>query len=704
MRVQSKALLVLGIFLVGSAALVSNAALERFLTGAADGRLAWGPALFRALLALHGMLLAGFACFARSTHPAGTGDGGWGMAPGARMPWGWLSALTVVAVALRLWHLNSCLWLDEVFTLTDFARPSWRVIVSSFPNQNQHMLYSLMAHASLQAFGEAAWSLRLPSVLFGAGSIWALYLLGRRILGHRETLAACALMTVSYHHVWFSQNARGYMGLLFFAILATWLWIEAGTRNQWRWWVAYAAACALGIWIHMTMVFVIAAHGLVYLPDLVRGIRERRAAVWMPVGAWVLAGTFALQLLALALPEFLRTAVHEASANSEWTQPFWVIAESLRSLRMAYAGAAVLLGGLALVAAGWLDMARKDWRMAAIMVLPGLLGGGSMLALSHNLWPRFFFFCMGFALLVVIHGAVVLPRLLLRPLGPAMERMAPAAAIAAVSVMILGSAATLPRCYALPKQDFTGARDYAEQHSGAGGTVVAIGTAGQVYSTYFAPHWRFVETAAELDRIRRESTGMALVYTLPIELRAFHPEIWKMVEDEFETVKVFPGSLGGGEVYVSREKPVAAVRPNELKEGRSIMKEAVSVVIPAFNEEHGVGARSERDTSSVRTGEHSGGDYRRGRRLVRQHRLRCHCGGRARFAAPQQPRIWRGAQDGNRGGPLRDHRDHGCRRDVPFGDDPGAAQPSWRMPTWWWARGRGRTCTFRWCAGRPSGR
>ena len=36
-----------------------------------------------------------------------------------------------------------------------------------------------------------------------------------------HTLAAAGLLTVSYHHVWFSQNARAYTALLFFTLIAT---------------------------------------------------------------------------------------------------------------------------------------------------------------------------------------------------------------------------------------------------------------------------------------------------------------------------------------------------------------------------------------------------------------------------------------------------------------------------------------------------
>src|SRR3712207_8760073 len=59
---------------------------------------------------------------------------------------------------------------------------------------------------------------------------------------------------------WFSQNARGYMGLLLFTLLAMWFWLEAIDTNKWKWWGLYAAAIVGGMWVHPTMAFVVAAH------------------------------------------------------------------------------------------------------------------------------------------------------------------------------------------------------------------------------------------------------------------------------------------------------------------------------------------------------------------------------------------------------------------------------------------------------------
>jgi hypothetical protein len=274
--------------------------------------------------------------------------------------------------------------------------------------------------------------------------------------------------------------------------------------------------------------------------------------------SWLLCASLTLQLHALALPEFLRSGLHEVSLPSEWTNPLWVIAESLRSLRIGFSGIVVVLCGGAMVCVGWLSLLRRDWRAAIALVAPAALAGGFMLALGHNLWPRFFFFSMGFGLLIVVRGAMETPQLLARLIGKwrsrwaARGRWVEAAGVALVCLIIAASAATLPRNYRLPKQDFSGARDYVEQHRQPGDAVVAVGLAGMDYGRYFAPHWSSPDTRAELEAIRQSHETVWLVYTLPIEIKAYRPDIWGIIERDFEIVKIFPGTLGGGEVYVCR--------------------------------------------------------------------------------------------------------------------------------------------------------
>ncbi len=567
--------MVVGSVLVGAAGLVSNSLIERTLLNDPSRTLAWGPSLFRVLLAGHGLVLVLIGViWRRNAHDtknsrplvsnAIVSAFSVEMYSSSSLPWIVLSGLSILALGLRLWQLDSDLWFDEVLTLLDFVRPPLGEIVTSFPSQNQHMLYSVLGHISISIFGESAWALRLPSVVFGVGSLWALFLLGRRVIGTREALLACTLMTVSYHHIWFAQNARGYMGLLFFATLATWLWLEALSQNTWRWWMSYAVVGALGMWTHMTMAFVMTAHGLLYLLLLMRpmwghGIDLQSPEIgsyWKPIVAWLLCGSVTVQLYALSLPEFLRTALHEVSLPSEWTNPLWVVTESLRSLRIGFSGVIVVLCGGVLAGVGWLSILCRNWLAGVSLILPALLAGATMLTLGHNLWPRFFFFSMGFALLIAVYGAMTAPQILLSPILSLQTRedLTRRIGVILTCLMIIASMVTVPRYYALPKQDFSGARDYVEQNRKPGDAVVAVGLAGVAYGRYFAPHWSVVQTQAELDLVRYNHSTVWLVYTLPIEVKAYRPEIWKVVVKDFEVVRVFPGTLGGGEMYVCRQR------------------------------------------------------------------------------------------------------------------------------------------------------
>jgi len=533
----------IGLAAVSLAVFVSNSQIEHTL-GRTPGSLGWGPGLWRALLGLHGctLIAAGWWGRERRSEP-GT--------PISRRSMLVLWTLTAAAILLRIPNLDSSLWLDEVLTMARFAKPPVSQILTSFPDQNQHMLYSLLAHGALRLFGEHAWSLRLPSVLFGAASLWPLFLLGRKIASDAEALLACTLMTVSYHHIWFSQNARGYMGLLFFTLLATWLWLEAMDHDRPGLWAGYSLCVVLGLWIHMTMLFVLTTHALIFLVVWLRSARDA-GRLARAAAAFALCCTLTLQLFALSLPEFLRTGLSEVSPPSEWINPLWAIAESLRSLRVGFAGTAVVVCGGILAATGWLDILRRKPSLAWAMVLPGAMGGALMVASAHNLWPRFFFFSMGFGLLVAIRGAMRVPEVVLQwASAPVPWRLA--AGYALTGLLIVASLLTVPRAYALPKQDFTGARDFVERERG-GEPVAVVGLAAHAYTEYYAPEWPVADNAEQLRSLRHEGDRLLLVYTLPIELKSAHPDIWKTVESDFETIKVFPGTLGGGEVYVSRER------------------------------------------------------------------------------------------------------------------------------------------------------
>jgi len=561
-----------GLALCGIALLLPSSRIESFLLGTATGALAWGPELFRALLGFHGLVLILIGTLAwrarglmtSSSREAAPDEAGAEVrtAAPAATAWWMVVVLCVIALGLRLWRLDTGLWLDEILTLVDYVRQPVGTILTTFPDQNQHMLYSLLAHASVNILGESEWTLRVPAVFFGVAGILALFVFGRRIAGTTESLLACALLTVSYHHIWFSQNARGYTGLLLFTIIATWAWLVALPQRNLRAWIGYIVAVTFGMWTHTTMAFVVLSHALSYLWLMartnkdVRPSSDRLGSSWLPLAALFLSTTLTLQVYALALPDFLHSALHEVSKKSQWTDVRWLIKETVQGLQLGFKGSAVLFAGFALLATGWWNIYRRSSAAAIVMVLPGPLLCLAMMLLGHNLWPRFLFFSAGFALLFAVRGTMQLARILVGVVSRTtlIDRRVAIVGTAMWAVFIVASLVTVPRCYALPKQDFVGAREFVNAQRHSADAVVAIGLASLAYERYYAPQWLGAKSRVELESLRQNHSDVWLIYTMPTHVEKYHPDLWQSIQQHFKEVRVFPGTLQGGEVRVCRQR------------------------------------------------------------------------------------------------------------------------------------------------------
>jgi len=476
-------------------------------------------------------------------------------APKASAPWPWLLALMLLTAVLRAIGLNQQLWYDEIVTVVNSVRKPLATILTTYTTQNQHTLYSVLARASMILLGEQPWVLRLPALLFGVASVPALYFFARLVTKRREALLASALMAVSYHHVWFSQNARGYTAMLFWTLLATYFFVRGAQGSGWGAWTGYGLAMALGMYTHLTVGFVAAGHGLVYL--WLMGDQRRELRRWprnslRPLAGFAFAGLVTLALYAPLLPQLFAKTVGQTgpAIHWEWKNPLWLVLETWRGLVAGAGGTwvAVAIAGV-FALAGLVSYWRQDHYMVGLMILPAVLTIVAMLTLEHNLWPRFFFFAIGFAILLFVRGAMVWGGVAARWL-----RSDPDAGLrwgtALVGLALAGSVWSLRTDYGYPKQDFIGAMRLVDANRQQGEPVVTVGLTSFAYQRYFGRDWRAVESYAELESVRSQDHRTWLVYIFPIYLKTRYPEIWKAIQTEFTTVGVFPGTLGDGEIYV----------------------------------------------------------------------------------------------------------------------------------------------------------
>jgi len=462
----------------------------------------------------------------------------------------------VVALALRLVGLDSGLWVDEIYSLLGSFRPPLAQIVTEFPGDNQHPFYSVLAHVSLTLFGESAWSIRLPSVAFGVASIPLLYALGRQVTSPREAFLAAVLLTVSYHHIWFSQNARGYAALAFFTMLSTLLLLRGLERPRLREFAGYGIAAALGCYTHLTMVFVVAGHAAVLLVRNLRTDPEGnrwRDGRWPWVGL-ALTGIFTLLCYAPILVQVQQFFLHHPSPMKGVSTPSWAAVEAIRGLMVGLGAGGSVLAGLVVTAAailfgvGLASYARSAPLALALFVTPGLVTLAGAAVARGSMYPRFYFALIGFGLLIGVRGTMaasawIAGRASARGTGVTLGT-------AVVAVMIALSAASLGFAYRYPKQDFEGARQWLDASRGAGDTIITVGAATVPYRDWLRQPWPSATSVAELNALRRGAGRTWVVYTLPRYLEHSAPELMQMIRQECSPARVFRGTVGGGDIVV----------------------------------------------------------------------------------------------------------------------------------------------------------
>lgn len=135
-------------------------------------------------------------------------------------PW-LITAITLIGGFLRILLLDmKGMWLDETISVWLAAHPipemlQWVLRIDQHPP-----LYYLLLHYWMALIGNTAYDVRLLSVLFGAGTIPIIYLIGKRLSGSVMGVAAAVILALSPFHIYYAQEARMYTFLTFNAAVA----------------------------------------------------------------------------------------------------------------------------------------------------------------------------------------------------------------------------------------------------------------------------------------------------------------------------------------------------------------------------------------------------------------------------------------------------------------------------------------------------
>ena len=192
-------------------------------------------------------------------------------------------------LAWNVWRaVTQSVTVGEALNYDGFIGPGWKESFARFDGNN-HFLNTLLVRISTWRIHLTEFSLRLPSLLFGALFLVAVYRLARRWFGSGALfLAVVGLLVLNPLVVDAMSEARGYgMGL------AVWMWaLEVATRDE------DAAGAWVGVLLGVSVAasLAFAAPAIALIVAIYARRRHRKPVPWVPQVAFLTA--FAL----LAVP------------------------------------------------------------------------------------------------------------------------------------------------------------------------------------------------------------------------------------------------------------------------------------------------------------------------------------------------------------------------------------------------------------------
>jgi len=480
-----------------------------------------------------------------------------------------LGAILLLALALRLPVMNGPLWYDEITTVDTHLKLGWGEMLTDY-SMNHHYLHNFLAKATMDLFGPEPWAIRLPALLFGLGSIWAIWALAKRVSSMCVAHATALMMALSYHEIWFSTNARGYTGMAFFSLLALVLFLDGLKDGRTRTWVAFGLTLAAIIFTHLTGAFFVVALGLCWLILLVQAWRRgdlTRDLGLKPFLAFLGGGILTILLYLPLLPSLLKTVGGVAGTSAvdpmkEYQNPIWTAAEGLRT-GVGGAGPAMVIAGLAVLATaafGVWALRQRGPLVARVTIWHIVLTVAVLTLVGMRIWPRFFFTDIALILLLITAGVAQICTLIARLTGP---KLGAALFPGAVLLMALVSAKLAVRNYDAPKQDMAGAFAFAEAHRAAGTRVYALAYSSDTFAAHFGADWGRISTEEDYARAMAAPGPVEFVVVFPDRsFRSFPALDADRASGRLVETAHFRGTLGDGDIFI-------LARPDAAGEGAS---------------------------------------------------------------------------------------------------------------------------------------
>lgn len=480
-----------------------------------------------------------------------------------------LTLVTVIGLILRLIRLDSGLWIDEITPLLRYGDASLLQVVVTYVSSNNHLLTTLLVKIAVSALGSHNWVVRLPSVLFGIATIPILYWTARQAFSRRVSLGAAFLLAVSYQHVFFSQNARGYASYVLFSILASGFLVRALREDRLRDWGSYVLAMSFSFSSILISSYVFMGQvlaGGIALLALWRSGKSLWPLFKRLLVVFSLTGLLGLHLYASVLPQiyvYMKAVYMDPSAGFTFLS-LEFLSEVTRGLfsGMGVLALAAAPIGLLVLALGFVSFLRKNWVLALALLLPCVIQIGFVVSRNLVASPRFFILMLPLAFLILAEGLFLMASKAVVVFRRNQKLVAPLF----VTLLLLGGIALsiqLRNYYRVPKQAYLKSLEYIESIRQPDEIVVAIHLIKAGY-LYYEPqvglkegedifHVRSVD-ALENVLALHEGQGTIMATTFPRALRMTLPDLDARIKGDWHVIQAFPATIGDGQIMVWRQK------------------------------------------------------------------------------------------------------------------------------------------------------
>ena len=194
--------------------------------------------------------------------------------------------LTFAGAVMRLTTiLIRGLWLDEAISV-DQARQTLHVIIQSLAGDVHPPLFHVLLHYWMHAFGTGELAIRSFSCVWGVLAIPAAYWAGRVIYDKFAGFVAAALVAYSPYAVWYSQEARMYSMMFFFALMSLGF-MALALRDNRRWhWVGFGVFTFFGMFTHYFFCFVVLGEVAYFGFNVLVGKHVQRVRAGTSVFSW----------------------------------------------------------------------------------------------------------------------------------------------------------------------------------------------------------------------------------------------------------------------------------------------------------------------------------------------------------------------------------------------------------------------------------